>query len=133
MKKRTGFVSNSSSSSFIIAAKPKQSLRANIKTGVDVSRFIDISITNLKELEQYYIDQYCWEKRPILKEALEEEDRLEEYKERVALIESGYFIYLGSTSNENGDDGVEMLLCEQGINVLDFEDEVLIIEGEGGY
>jgi len=131
MKSRYGWVSNSSSSSFVIAWKNKKLLdlidgviaipethpfsRLMWEIAKELSGAGEV-IKDLKGLEKYRKDGHY------------EKGEVEDLKE---LIEKGYTLRVGSWSNENGDDSyVERFLADNDLNV-DTED--LKIIHEGGY
>lgn len=130
MKKRIGFVSNSSSSSFIVAAKPGQSLIASIKYDIDLTRYVRDKIVTVKDLEDYMLEKHGFEGYGLDK-ILQREYAKEEYNMIYDHIQKGLIVYRGSASNEEG--GEEQMLCDIGINTLEFKDDVIVIEGEGGY
>lgn len=68
MKLRTGFVSNSSSSSFIIGYNNKEQLKTSITIDVDLSKYVETIISNEKELFDYFDEVHT------------EYDTIEEYK-----------------------------------------------------
>ena len=113
MKTRNGFVSNSSSSSFLIAFKPgQQKVRINIE--IDLDRYMDIfsNISELVKSEDF--------------ECIEDYVSLEDIKE---YFDNGYKIGYGRVSDE--DEPLEAVLCHEGIQSTDFKGKIFI--GEGGY
>ncbi len=130
MKTRTGFVSNSSSSSFIVAAKPGQSLIASIKHGIDLTRYVKDVIVTIKDLENYMLEEHAYNGIGLDK-VLEDEYAKEEYNMIYEYIQKGLIVYRGSASNEDG--GEEQMICDIGVDALEFKDDVIVIEGEGGY
>jgi hypothetical protein len=137
MKIRQGFVSNSSSSSFIIAFKgDAKQLKARLdevfklpdtyplKESVgDVSKTIincidseyDSGIKSMDDFLSYQSDEYGND--------IEDID-----KEQMDLIQKGFTLFPGSFSSEEW--GIEATLCETEIN---FISDDLIIKAEGGY
>jgi len=127
MKIRIGYVSNSSSSSFIIVSKkgeltkekllemfkvPKESLLYQVAV-----EFADILIQNsnkasLKEI----LDDY----------GVEDIEDLPKYQQEALKIKGS--TYIGSVSNE--EEGLEPGLVDLDIN---FEDENITVKKEGGY
>jgi len=135
MKKRIGFVSNSSSSSFIIATKGDQSTRALVE--IDLDELISSSISTKEELVEYILEDYCfgiedWDKYLTEDGEYFDEYIYENYTKMLKSIEAGYTIHTGNASSE-GESGLETMICNEGIGSLKFIDDVKIIEGDGGY
>lgn len=149
MKIRQGFVSNSSSSSFIAIMKNGQDLTKaailealEVKKGAPLYSFAkdvaDWMISNLDEqnvsdIFENYIGSYNGQIlveddmiNEILKEELEPdiltEDTLEKIKDKK------YRYYEGSASDEEG--GLEGYLCDVGINV---DTDIMLIKSGGSY
>lgn len=106
MKVREGFVSNSSSSSFILPVDSESktiTISISIDDLKDMSRDsydetkVDSVITNLQELDAYIVYQFG----DNFKEELEYEGYDEQYKSMVAMIESGKSIVIGRISYGN--------------------------------
>lgn len=128
MKIRNGFVSNSSSSSFIVAFKGKNFLEAYknsfsnvefpLKTSIvqDIGncleRNIDETFTTITDYQNH--DDY-------------DEQRKEKYSK---LIADGYTVCIGSISDECDYDMIDNYLCHIDI---DYKDDNLIIEKEASY
>jgi len=133
MKIRNGFVSNSSSSSFLLASHSKLTKENLIKCFQVsktsplfpiVKKIIKIILDESKKytLTNYVKEAYC----------VEENDVEEEIKNNTILkkIKKKGFknIYLFYASDEGG--GIEAALCEMEIK---YEDKDILIEKEGGY
>lgn len=131
MKMRNGFVSNSSSSSFILAIKgPKNRLKSVLKESFAVPKghpFEGIiqSITEcfLEEVEraevvdhEWIVDRYDWDPDH------------EEAKWLHKLLADGYKVFEGSFTDE--DEAAEAMLCDMD---LDIKTDNIIIKKEGGY
>ncbi len=133
MKIRTGFVSNSSSSSFVIAAKPKETLTAYLKAEIDIADYVRDSISSIEELEKYIVEEHSWgNNEKSCKEILDGDTYAkEEYDKIKDNISKGLVVHLGIASSDG--EVAEQMLCEAGIQSLEFKGEVIIIEGEIGY
>jgi len=125
MKTRIGFVSNSSSSSFIIAAKNPDNLKATIQIDVNLSDFESIyrsRITTVEQLKNYYIDDYCYEETELAEN--------EYYQSCVKAIERGEtIIFLTFSSDECG---VESAIHEMGSlgKISSKFNNITVIQGE---
>jgi len=117
MKVRDGFVSNSSSSSFILPVDSDSeevtvtlsidALQRMFNSG-DSDTSIDSVIRTESELKEYLLDQYGCEGYPFEK-LLEENDYVEElYTDGMNMIQDGKTIVFGSVSYH--DEGMERLL-----------------------
>lgn len=129
MKVRQGFVSNSSSSSFILAVKgdlTKDKLLKAFKVPKDSPMYsvakdmIDIIICNSKVMTtRELLDDYC----------VDDIDELPiEQREVIGKAGGKFSMYCGFASSEEG--GIEGALCELDIN---HESDDLIFKKEGGY
>jgi hypothetical protein len=121
MKIRNGFVSNSSSSSFMVSFKPKENPKGKITIKMDVDLCnMGMTIRTIKELDKYWEEQYCNDYMYMVKE----------YDKLKKEIQSGKYVIVGSFSSDSGD-STEYMLCECGIpkNIKG----VKVIFNEGGY
>ena len=116
MKIRNGFVSNSSSSSFIVSCKDKKSAKIKVELEVDLYHHAKSKITTLSELDKYYIKQYGWDKKNTIEAIFEDEDGYfkEDYIKAKKAIKRGEIVLFCSFSNES-DEPVSQLLCDMGI------------------
>ena len=125
MKTRNGFVSNSSSSSFIVAVSKNNkntSAKITITLEVDLAKY-GTTIETVEELIKYF----C-------KEMYVDIDKLKQHKDYIACkraIESGKVVIMGDFSSESGE-VIETMLCEKGLDGI-VGDNVEVIQSEGGY
>jgi len=126
MKSRNGFVSNSSSSSFVVATKNKgDNMNSKVKfiIEVDLSDYVDKSISTLEELIAHYQKwggeipnkgDWNWKEWCAPKKAIEE----------------GKIVHFGSFCDETEPE--EYMLCHRGLNDIE-SDDVEVIFSEAGY
>ena len=141
MKIRKGFVSNSSSSSFVIGIKGAELTPENLlaKLGVPESApghemFLEIAETMVSCAKR----SYCNGGKPHTVESLLKDygyDTVEEAAESgegaweiIQLVEAGFTVYSGLAGNEDG--GAEAMLCDMEIDIATDD---LVVRGGGGY
>ena len=113
-----GFISNSSSSSFIIAVKDPKKLKVTIEA--DLSPYIDGEpIDTEVKCHKYFIENLC----------CYEDDK--DYLAALKAIREGKTILNVSCSSEG--DPIEQALCKTGLNEIKKDDNIQIIQGRGGY
>lgn len=121
MKIRNGFVSNSSSSSFIVAADNKDKLKITMEVEVNLNSFVRHVFNDIEDLIKYYKDDYGME--------IEELKKYKPYLQAKKAIESGQTVFIGSFSSEG--EPTEQFLCEQGLPAK--VKGITVIDSEGGY
>ncbi len=110
MKIRTGFVSNSSSSSFILEVdKDIKDMKVKMEIGVDLKDLQDRLITSVDELEEYFIDYYG----SNFKDYRDESYIMKKYEKMKSTLDRGKNIFIGEVSNE--DDGISAYIHKYGL------------------
>ena len=131
MKVRAGFVSNSSSSSFIVALRGDKKL--DVDTLVSLFRVPEDSpmyriAVNMAQAMYNRANKhdekeilYNWGYDTI-------EEAIEKGCKQAKLLKEGFTVYSGYASDEDG--GIEAMLCN---TEIDFESDDIVVYSEGGY
>ena len=132
MKVRSGFVSNSSSSSFIVAVDKKSTTKITLTFEIDLKNYADSNgiISTREELLGHLNHNWCidfTDQRDI-----EGYGRMyKKYLKACEELDKGKQIIFGMFSDE-GSSGIETMLCMEGLEGK-VDDNVVVIESEGGY
>jgi hypothetical protein len=110
MKARVGFVSNSSSSSFVVACPAELDGKFTVKVEIDLKKYCkyDKVLKTMDDLNDYIEDYYGFEIEEFLTE--ESEENVKKYNRLKAAIESGMDVYIGWASHNDSYDPVELLI-----------------------
>lgn len=132
MKVRKGFVSNSSSSSFVVAVDNDTSTKITLSMEIDLADYGHV-LNTVEELDNYYLKEYVYGLNTIEEWLKDEDDSWmhEQYKKSKKAIEDGKKVLIGWFSDD-GDNAVESMLCNSGLRGI-VEGDVEIIHSEGGY
>ena len=124
MKIRLAHVSNSSSSSFMLAMSGERgdviiSIKANLSE-------IGTIITSEEELNEYFVNEYGYDRIKTIEKVLASEGEwlLEKYEEAILALDNGRKIVVGIVANDD-DNQISRLLADQGFPE---SDEYEIIE-----
>jgi len=129
MKIRTGFVSNSSSSSFVVAIDhDPAATKVSVTTEIDLKDFASKIASNITELKEWFSYNYGYNPD----DGVDDQYLKEEYDKCLDAINRGKTIIFGRFSDEDRS-GVETMLCYEGLHGKVDEDKVEIIHSEGGY
>ena len=122
MKIRNGFVSNSSSSSFIVALAKKLNGKIKLTIEVDLNSHVESAIDNIDDLNGYYVRNYTADYK---------NDTI--YQNAKKAIEEGKVVFMGEFNSDG--EVLERFLCDHGLNsAVDKNDkDICVILGDGGY
>lgn len=132
MKFRIGFVSNSSSSSFVVAIPhTRMDNKIIMQMEVNLDEMKRDELCNLKELDDYFLNIVRhWHNKPTVQELFEQYPNYKEaYDQYKQLIENGYRVIIGSADSD--EDEMERYICLHGFENV--EEGVKIIENCSGY
>ena len=120
MKCKGDFVTNSSSVSFILGQlKEYNPLKIEVKVSVDLSRYVEEEFHTLKDFEEAMSNDDTWYTD-------------EEQKQMRSILEKGGKVFILDVEDQSGDP-IEAMLCQEGLDVIEIPDGLVVIRGEGGY
>jgi hypothetical protein len=134
MKIRNGFVSNSSSSSFILALNDyKKDDKIKIVVELDLSKKITHIISNKEELDKYFIDYYYLKNVNIEYIFAENKELKKDYYKLLSFLDQGKTVLVGDVSNEGWDsDLLDNVIMNRGIKDYLVDKNIEVIE-DGRY
>ena len=133
MKIRSGFVSNSSSSSFVVAVKEGET-KITVTTEFDLADSARATCRTIEDLNEHFLEEWAYGHDSI-EEFLNDSEEVwatEHYKKAKEAIENGKVVMFGSFESY-GEGPVESMLCDNGLKGIVDEDKIEIIYSEGGY
>ena len=115
MKVKYDFITNSSSTNFIISV-PNRSvdLNTSISIPVNLGNYITKTFTTEEEVRKYYGNDLEYEGNEIINE-----------------IKKGKIVHILTCSDQ--EDSVETVLCENGLDDVKIPKDVKVLRGNGGY
>lgn len=110
MKIRSGFVSNSSSSSFVVACPSELNGKFTLKVEVDLKKYCRHGkvLKTIDDLNEYIEDYYGWDLEEFFRE--ESKRNIEKYHKLKEAIEAGMEVYTGWASHNDSYDPIELLI-----------------------
>lgn len=129
MKMRSGFVSNSSSSSFIIATEPGKGA-PTITVTMSLESVITETFKTKEELDKHILQDYGWGDNPTIESILEEESYIKGwYNASVKALEEGKVVYKG-WGNSDEPDPVAQFIYARGLTQKSLGDTAQLISDE---
>lgn len=130
MKIRNGFVSNSSSSSFILGVPSSSKNNSKIKIEVDLSDLVEREINTKEEAKEYFLDSYCLDyylsKGMSFEESLEKDSIKDLYDDIINCLDRGKTVVVIYASSDGG--GIGEFIYDNGLPKLSKEYEVILDE-----
>ena len=123
MKKKLDFITNSSSTAFIIASLKKaevEELKIDFKISYDLMKLVRRKLKTVEELQEYF-DEYYYD-------WLNDEDISELFNKQKEIIEKGGEIYLLRAYSDS-EDPIEVYLYESEFKDVKLPDNFILIEG----
>lgn len=130
MKIRNGFVSNSSSSSFVVAVDGET--RVKLTIDVDLSKHGKV-LRTIEELDALYLKEWAYGHDSIDSWLNDEEDSWAhaQYNQAKKAIENGKIVISGWFHDDRGDP-IEAMLCYNGLHGI-VPNNIEIIYSDGSY
>jgi hypothetical protein len=117
MRKRRGFISNSSSSSFIISA-PKEQTTINLTLEVDLDKTGE-KIETEEELREYIFDNFRNSQNDTLEDIIKNDEYAEDiYKKCLAAVLKGDYLWVLTGSSEDIEDAASIVMYENSLSDL---------------
>lgn len=124
MKQRTGFVSNSSSSSFIISKDKDSSASIQITLDVDLTDFAEHIISTEEELNSYFLDERVVSLSDLVKESEKVDSLYSQCKREIGKGNQVIVVEVDNSSNSP----LRTHLHYNGLPLDKLPDKMLILE-----
>ncbi len=116
MKSRHGFVSNSSSSSFIISTMAKKPVDVHATHSTTMDGLIKHVIDTEQRLAEVFVEEYDWGENLSLADLFEKQPYLKESYDKCALaLRSGQQIMWGHVDTDDFDNPIEVEIFNEGL------------------
>jgi len=116
LKVKFDFITNSSSTNFIISCQSKKDVNLNttLEIPINLSNYITKTFTTEESVKKHYGDELGDEQQEIINE-----------------IKKGNTVHILTCSDQ--EDSAESILCEHGLDNVKLPKGVKVLRGNGGY
>ncbi len=125
MRIRRGFVSNSSSSSFVLSTDLTKDLKINITLEIDLNHYAECVAKTEDEVREYIAEEWCWGGSQLDDILATNESLREIYDASIAAVKAGKIVVFGEVGNESGDE-LSRLLYDRDLKKL-FEGTAVVV------
>lgn len=130
MKIRKGFVSNSSSTSFVLSKKKSNDEDISVTIKISMKDLVRKVITTKEELKAHFLEYYHYDSWEYLIDSDEFEDSEErDYITMLSAIERGDTVYICEASSDDSDNPISQFFYNDGVRQEYFDDDITIISG----
>lgn len=133
MKTRIGFVSNSSTSSFVAAMRPDTPTKIKVEIEVDLMDYVYTIIRTKKELDEWFQEYHHIDPEIMMQYvilcSLEKDLFVEEYEKYLEQIENGKMVLIGGFSSYgDGGNAIENMFHEKGLSKMNLQNVEMLSE-----